>query len=111
MRSTKAAACDAPSSRTLCRPGFARHPIVVGPVEANTAKLELALHAAQLRIGYRVDHVLQIAVDAAESGTRAAANTLSIRPAKPIARRVHPVDKMRAIIIVVDQIAIFIVAC
>ena len=42
--------------------GIAHHPIIVGPVEANTAKLELAFHAAQLRIGDSLDHILQVAV-------------------------------------------------
>src|ERR1035437_8966902 len=39
--------------------GISRHPIIVGPVEANAAKLELALHATQLGIGDGLDHVLQ----------------------------------------------------
>ena len=45
--------------------GIARHPIFVGPVEANTAKLELALYAAHLRTGDSLDHILQVTVDAA----------------------------------------------
>src|ERR1700730_7689724 len=44
--------------------GIARHRIIAGPVEANPAKLKLALHAAQFRIGDRLDHVFQITIDA-----------------------------------------------
>src|ERR1700692_5139496 len=98
----KAVACDAPyqgwiriwragspakSSRTLGRPALGRLPILVRPVEANAAKLELALHASQLRVGDRLDHVFQIAVDAPQSGACAETNALSRRPAEPISAR------------------------
>jgi hypothetical protein len=43
--------------------GIARHPIVVGPVEVDPAKLEFTFHSAQLRVGDRLDQVLQVAVD------------------------------------------------
>jgi hypothetical protein len=91
--------------------GIARHPIVVGPVEANPAKLELAFHPAQLRVGDRLDHVLQVAIDPPQCGPHVDANAFSTRPAKPIsARLVALVAKIRSIIVVMKQIAIFFIA-
>ena len=48
----------------LGRPGFGHDPIIMRAVEANTAKLEFALHAAQFCVGDRLDHGSEIAGDA-----------------------------------------------
>src|SRR3979409_2702972 len=60
----------ASSPRTFGRLGFP-NPAVVRPVVANAAKLKLALHAAQLRVGDSLDHGFQIAVDAVQCGAPA----------------------------------------
>jgi hypothetical protein len=85
--------------------------MIVGALDANPAQLKLALHAAQLRVGGRLDHVRQISVDAAQCGTDADTKMACSRPAEAVAARgVCSGDEMRSIIIM-DQIAEFFVAC
>src|SRR3982074_190328 len=91
------------SARTLGRSVFARRPAGARPIVANAAQFKLALHPAQLRIGDRLDHVFQIAVDAPEGGLRMDANALSLRPAKPVAPR--RAASIRHIIIALYQAA------
>src|ERR1700676_1666083 len=94
----------AASSRTTGRPGFVRSPIVAGRFVVNAAKLEFALHGAQLRIGDRLDHGFEVAVDAPESGAGTNASAFCLRPAEPVAaRRVSLPHKIRSKILVVEQ--------
>jgi hypothetical protein len=79
--------------------GIARHPIVVGPVEVDPAKLEFTFHSAQLRVGDRLDQVLQVAVDPPYCGPRVDANAFSTHPAKPItAPLVASITKIRSLV-------------
>src|ERR1700684_4735274 len=94
----------AASSHRSAGRGFSRHPAVVRPVEANTAKLEFAFHAPQLRIGDGLDHAFEIAADAAQRGPRV--NAVSLQPAKPVAAP----RALRSIITEVRQIVVSVVA-
>ena len=77
MQWTRAVPCDPPRQRLIVAPSD-------GP---NAAKLEFALHAAQLRIGDRFDRASEIEADPPQRRTRTDACAPSWRPAKPVAGR------------------------
>jgi hypothetical protein len=73
--------------------------------QPNAAKLKFTLHPPQFRIGDRLDHPPEGAVDTAET----AANGFA--PAKTvIAQYVARLEAMRPMIVVVNQVAISVIA-